>query len=239
VDLVVYVRNDPVNLMDPDGRDPIRITVSAPHWEPEHSRIETPWDRPTKSGGSRGGGMGDDSRGGASSGGARGYRESDNQTKVKENAVLLAGYYLGSNTCDSLLRGSYQGSLPQLLLSLLDKPTDSNIRYINGQIGKKSGDEISVDIAFTVGRGNNGLIYLNKMGPFENPTNTMMDTAGGIKGFDYLRWFNDTFETSLDADQYRAAIVLHELGHITGAFGPDRGSQSMDNTRNVIKDCIG
>jgi RHS repeat-associated protein len=55
-----YVRNDPVNFIDPDGMAPIKITVEAPYWwEPGMYRIETDWDiKPTKAGDSRGGGGG-------------------------------------------------------------------------------------------------------------------------------------------------------------------------------------
>ena len=76
-------------------------------------------------------------------------------------------------------------------------------------------------------------IYLLPFGAFERP---LMPTRNGLRNF--------VDDSSLRNQQdFRAMILLHELGHFVGKFGPDRGFPGATqinetNSANVIENCF-
>jgi predicted HD phosphohydrolase len=50
-----------------------------------------------------------------------------------------------------------------------------------------------------------------------------------------------SFGTSLSDTDFRAFVLLHELGHLTGFLGDDRTNQSLADAFNakIFKDCFG
>jgi hypothetical protein len=65
-----------------------------------------------------------------------------------------------------------------------------------------------------------GAVFINSQGPFINPTHTLVLAPG--------RPFVDLSGGMSDVDA-RALIILHELGHLTGMFGPDTGKFAYYN----------
>jgi hypothetical protein len=50
-----------------------------------------------------------------------------------------------------------------------------------------------------------------------------------------------SFQTSLSDTDFRAFVLLHELGHLTGSLGDDTTNQSLSDIFNakIFKDCFG
>lgn len=223
--LVVYVRNDPLNLVDPDGRQ-FGVACAYMGREGGCNTWLFYWI------GSGGGNPDEYSDDGSDYDPMAGDGEpaTPSISDLINSAVTMARGLL-TGDCAEFLQGNYDGNLSDLLGSMQQKGW---IRPIDYQQGSLRDGKVDVTIAWTAG----SLIYVNKYGPFENPTNTFLRTPSGVTSYDYLAFWNRTFNTSFDADQMRAAVILHELGHVTGKFGEDPGSASMDNTRNVISKCF-
>jgi hypothetical protein len=233
VGLVVYVRNDPVNSIDPDGRD-----VCTPDGEGGYYCRPGIWVEPPPPGIGTGGDDGHRCWGGKCGGGGLGEQQ-------RIAAAVSSGKNALTNKedCRKLLQGKYEGDVAGLLATIQER---GQIRkYTSGSMTfgtKDANGNVSVTIAATLGAGGaNSIIGINDFGPFFNPTNTFLRTSSGIQAFDYLSFFNRAHGADLNEDQFREVIILHELGHATGAFGPDANNpeDSMDNTKAVIKDCIG
>jgi hypothetical protein len=214
-----YVRNDPVNWVDRDGRVPVPTCVYNEEGEcidtviiddgtPSDSNVAIP----------------------------KKYIDPfvTAINRAADNALKLL-----SGKCAELLQGNYKGDLADLLKSIQEK---NDIRLIPLGFGTRdSNGLIDVIMAFTppVQTPERPFFYINRSGPFENPSAAILNTPSGQQYFNYLQWWNGIHESNLDTLGFQTTIILHELGHITGAFGEDaKSGKSTDYSKDVIRDCL-
>jgi hypothetical protein len=73
-------------------------------------------------------------------------------------------------------------------------------------------------------------VFINTQGPFLNQT--MFVPGKGMTTLD--------FGTGLRGADFGALILLHELGHVVGKFGPDAKNPDLNRqyTQDVLKNCF-
>jgi len=75
--------------------------------------------------------------------------------------------------------------------------------------------------------GTPGTVWINYDGPFINPSHMLVIGGTGSPFRDMSHGMRD--------DDFRALLILHELGHLTGQFGPDTGNTANLNVSAGIK----
>jgi hypothetical protein len=227
VGLAVYVRNDPVNLVDPDGRNFAKentrpngainnfggitgyIFVFGYDDEGFLQNISAvPYGR----GGSSSRSVG---RGGSNSSGGGGSRSqfihvtNVSTSGPNQDTIMKILEYIKNNINDDC-----KNHLPGVVGFIDDIMNNSMIAHaefdtsINAFIGGTQHDDLPAGIAIAV----------NDLGLFFNPSLT--NNVAGFEG---------------GTSKAQLLILLHELGHITQAFGPnenDFGDQSKVNANN-------
>jgi hypothetical protein len=95
-------------------------------------------------------------------------------------------------------------------------------------------DSINVVGAATATNTNPPSVYINSYGPFKNQT-ILVITPSGVKSQTF------DFGSGLRGNDFRALILLHELGHLVGIFGPDANNQALNQeyTNRVKAACFG
>lgn len=88
--------------------------------------------------------------------------------------------------------------------------------------------------AFTVAPAPYRRVYLLRQGPFFNQQ-LMVQKPGGTSA---TAFFDEG--TGMRGKEFRALLLLHELGHVTGKFGPDSAvpGASAKNTQAVLRNCF-
>jgi len=77
-------------------------------------------------------------------------------------------------------------------------------------------------------------VTINLAGPFLFPQQTITLQDGSQATLDW------TLSTGLGNTDFRAALLLHELGHLTGKFGPDKDDLKLNQsyTNLVVQNCF-
>jgi hypothetical protein len=76
-------------------------------------------------------------------------------------------------------------------------------------------------------------VDINTYGPFRNTT-LLVSTPSGVQSMTV------DFGTRLTGKQFAALLLLHELGHLVGIFGPDAGNDALNRqyTQQVQNACF-
>ena len=96
------------------------------------------------------------------------------------------------------------------------------------------GNRPAVRVAFTVS--DRHMVMINLDGPFVNPRLPLLGTTRFFNLIDSRR----NGAVVLSDNDFRALILLHELGHLTGTFEPEMGDvdKSRGNTATVMQHCF-
>ena len=76
-------------------------------------------------------------------------------------------------------------------------------------------------------------VYINNYGPFRNTT-VLVRTSSRVESHTF------DFGTGLRGAQFGALLLLHELGHLVGIFGPDAKNSQLNRsyTQQVQDACF-
>jgi hypothetical protein len=111
----------------------------------------------------------------------------------------------------------------------------ANYRYADLKPATKNPDTgaISATGAATFTNTRPQSVSINNYGPFRN-TSVLVSTSGGTQSHTF------DFGTHLRGAQFGALLLLHELGHLTGIFGPDANDakKNREYTQRVQDACF-
>jgi len=235
-----YVHNDPINYFDPSGTNEADPNPSG--WGEWYFRL-MPFYVPTETGvgvafsfpmlatppglaatpaGSTGGGL------------------TALQAAIGEARQAGVAAILNKPKCAGLLgKGMSASDLGALLAktTIQGQDLDPTLEYLPGP-----DDPNTTEYSYKVAETKGGIISVNTHGgEFVDPTNVTTYWGGDpMSQAGTVNLLTLGPQSGLTAPQFRTAYILHELGHITGAFANDTGNvqQSMDFTRSVIDNCI-
>ncbi len=215
-----YVLNNPIRYLDPDGRDPKEGPINIGSGGGTTVIGELPPSIETAPSEIRGllNGEGVEAPEQNQETGAQGTVSvgPPNTSEKADFAIDIALGRLESESCRALLGKNAATTLMRLR-------DENRIRYSPGPYymlnsdGALTGGWVAMVPPSATDR-----IFLNTRGPFDNPSNTFVWDAGHrVVTHDFLRDWKDEFGKDLTAEDMREGIILHELGHVLGVFGPD------------------
>jgi RHS repeat-associated protein len=231
-----YVRNDPINFVDPNGLEAkLWICYADPwHYEERGNYWWRSWHCYEHGGGGGGGVIREDQQRDQRGGGQ--VVDSWTKEQKRRDALNKAKNALGREDCKDLIAGTY-GEDPLGLLNTLDK---------NGQFNESPEEtdyfkdpENWATPAFTTGLGEAAQVKLVPDIDIREPSRVQ------ITGF-YSKnnYAQQGVPSGLDVDTQRAILFLHELSHATGKFkhkGDNHPGQEIDHStlnKDIYEKCI-
>ena len=106
------------------------------------------------------------------------------------------------------------------------------VAFVPGTAEPSVGTYATTEVKDGVPTGN---VTINMVGHFFNIRETSTNSAGQPVVRDW------SMGTGLSDNDFRAFVLLHELGHLTGKLGDDTNNESLSNAFNqqIMTDCFG